>query len=70
MVRKSTLPRETLQQGLDNLVAAVLDLGREVEGYIETMVKAMETRDVGTASQELGVDARYKARGRRPRGTV
>jgi len=57
------MPRETLQQGLDDLVAAVLDLGREVESCIETMVKAMETRDASTASQELGVDARYKARG-------
>jgi phosphate transport system protein len=27
------------------------------------MVRAMETRDAGAASQELGVDARYKARG-------
>jgi phosphate transport system protein len=48
---------------LDELVAEVLDLGREVESSIETMVKAMETRDASTASQELGVDARYKARG-------
>src|SRR5918998_2431721 len=57
------MPRETLQQGLDHLVAEVLDLGREVESCIETMVKAMDTRDVRAASQELGVDARYKARG-------
>jgi phosphate transport system protein len=41
----------------------VLDLGREVECSIENMVKAMETRDASVASQELGVDARYKARG-------
>ncbi len=57
------MTRETLQQGLDDLVMEVLDLGREVEGSIENMVKAMETRDVSVASQELGVDARYKARG-------
>src|SRR3712207_1330909 len=57
------MPRETLQQGLDDLVAEVLDLGKEVESTINTMVKAMETRDASTASQELGVDARYKARG-------
>ena len=63
MVRKSTMPRETLQQGLDDLVAEVLDLGKEVESSIENMVKAMDTRDVRAASQELGVDARYKARG-------
>ncbi|HZY58015.1 MAG TPA: phosphate uptake regulator PhoU [Rubrobacteraceae bacterium] len=55
--------RETLQQGLDDLVAEVLDLGKEVESSIENMVKAMDTRDVRAASQELGVDARYKARG-------
>jgi phosphate transport system protein len=57
------VPRETLQQGLDELVADVLDLGKEVERSIETMVRAMETRDASVASEELGVDARYKARG-------
>jgi phosphate transport system protein len=70
LVRKSTMPRETLQQGLDDLVAEVLDLGKEVESSIANMVKAMDTRDVRAAGQELGVDARYKARGRRPRGIV
>ena len=57
------MARETLRQGLEDLVAEVLDLGKEVESSIETMVKAMETRDASAASQELGVDARYKARG-------
>ena len=57
------MTRETLQQGLDDLVAEVLDLGRGVESSIENMVKAMETRDASVASRELGVDARYKARG-------
>ena len=57
------MTRETLPQGLEDLVAEVLDLGREVESSIETMVRAMETRDASAASQELGVDARYKARG-------
>ena len=47
------MPRETLQQGLDDLVAEVLDLGKEVESSIENMVKAMDTRDVRAASQEL-----------------
>src|SRR3712207_6729675 len=60
------MTRETLQQGLDALVAEVLDLGKEVERSIETMVKAMETRDPDVASEELGVDARYKARGAEP----
>ncbi len=53
----------TLQQGLDDLVAEVIDLGKEVENSIEIMVKAMKTRDAGVARMELGVDARYKARG-------
>ena len=54
------MPRETFHQELDELVAEVLDLGREVEGSLETMVKAMETRDASLANQELGVDVRYK----------
>src|SRR5918998_5492111 len=57
------MPRETFQQELDDLVAEVLDLGEEVEGSLETMVKGMETRDGGLASQELGVDVRYKGWG-------
>jgi phosphate transport system protein len=57
------MTRETLQQGLDDLVVEVLDLGKEVESSIENMVKAMETRDASVARRELGVDARYKARG-------
>ena len=54
------MPRETFQQELDDLVAEVLDLGGEVQGSLETMVKAMETRDADLASRELGVDLRYK----------
>jgi phosphate transport system protein len=57
------MPRETFQQELDDLVAEVLDLGEEVEGSLETMVKAMETRDASLANRELGVDARYKGWG-------
>jgi phosphate transport system protein len=57
------MPRETFQQELDDLVAEVLDLGGEVEGSLETMVKAMETRDADLANRELGVDARYKGWG-------
>jgi len=48
---------------LDELVAEVLDLGKEVERSIGIMVRAMEMRDASVASEELGVDARYKARG-------
>jgi phosphate transport system protein len=57
------MPRETFQQELDDLVAEVLDLGTEVEVSLENMVKAMENRDARLAEKELGVDARYKARG-------
>jgi phosphate transport system protein len=57
------MPRETFQQELDDLVAEVLDLGEEVEGSLETMVKAMETRDASLANRERGVDARYKGWG-------
>jgi phosphate transport system protein len=57
------MPRETFQQELDDLVAEVLDLGGEVEGSLENMVKAMETRDADLASRELEVDARYKGWG-------
>jgi phosphate transport system protein len=57
------MPRETFQQELDDLVAEVRDLGGEVEGSLETMVKAMETRDADLASRELGVDVRYKGWG-------
>ena len=53
----------TLQQGLDYLVAEVIDLGKEVENSIEIMVRAMQTRDASLARMELGVDARYKVRG-------
>jgi phosphate transport system protein len=57
------MPRETFQQELDDLVAEVLSLGGEVEGSLENMVKAMETRDTGLANRELGVDVRYKGWG-------
>jgi len=58
------MPRgTTLQQGLEDLVAEVIDLGKEVENSIETMLKAMEKHDADLARGELGVDARYKARG-------
>src|SRR5215212_7528734 len=57
------MPRDSFQQELDNLVAGMLDLGRQVEASLENMVGAMERRDAGLARKELGVDARYKARG-------
>jgi phosphate transport system protein len=57
------MPRETFQQELDDLVGDVIGLGEEVEGSLSSMVKAMEGRDPSPAEGELGVDARYKARG-------
>jgi phosphate uptake regulator len=54
---------DTFQQEIDNLLARMLDLGRQVEVSLENMVGAMEERDAGLAGKELGVDARYKARG-------
>jgi len=54
---------DTFQQELDNLVAGMLDLGRQVEASLENMVRAMEEHDAGLAGKELGVDARYKVRG-------
>ena len=64
------MPRETFQQELDDLVAEVLDLGAEVEVSLENTVRAMENRDSRIAGKELGVDVRYKARGRRSRASA
>jgi len=57
------MPRETFQQELDTLLSEVLDLGGEVEGTLDTMVRAMEEGDAALAEKELGVDLRFKARG-------
>lgn len=54
---------DTFQHEIDNLVARMLDLGRQVEANLENMVKAMEERHAKLTGKELGVDARYKARG-------
>jgi phosphate transport system protein len=57
------VPRETFQEELDELVDRVIGLGTEVEGSLQSMVEAMESRDAALAEQKLGVDIRYKARG-------
>ncbi len=57
------MPRESFHRELDQLVEEVLDLGREVESCLDTMVEALEKHDTEAASQQLGVDARYKERG-------
>jgi phosphate transport system protein len=57
------VPRETFQQELNQLVGEVVDLGRDVESSIDTMVEALEKHDAEVARQELGVDQRFKERG-------
>jgi phosphate transport system protein len=57
------MPRETFQQELDQLVADVTELGAEVASSLESAVEAMMSRDAKVVESELGVDARYKARG-------
>src|SRR4028118_1170501 len=57
------MPRETFQQELDRLGDEVVELGREVETCLDTMVEALEKHDAGVAGKELGIDSRYKERG-------
>src|ERR671912_2147672 len=57
------MPRETFHQELDDLTSDLLDLGSEVVGSLENMVRAMENRDADVARQELGVDIHYKSTG-------
>ena len=57
------MPRETFQQELDRLVADVIELGTEVASSLESAVEAMTSHDAKLVEPELGVDARYKARG-------
>src|SRR5918993_5946137 len=54
------MPRESFHQELDRLVEEVVELGREVESCLDTMVDALENHDAEAASNQLGVDARYK----------
>lgn len=44
-------------------MSSVAALGEEVEGSLNNMVKAMESRDSELARAQLGSDAGYKARG-------
>src|SRR5215204_7477932 len=57
------MPRETFQHELDQIVEEVIELGTEVEGSLESMLRAMEGREVTIAERELGVDVCYKGRG-------
>jgi hypothetical protein len=55
---------DTFQQEIANLVARMLDLGRQVEAFLENMVRAIKERDAKLAGKELGVDALQGARSR------
>ena len=54
------MPRESFHRELDRLVEKVVELGREVESCLDAMVEALEKHDAEAASNQLGVDARYK----------
>ena len=56
------MPRESFHRDLDRLVEKVVELGREVESCLDTMVVALEKHDAEVASSHLGMDARYKER--------
>jgi phosphate transport system protein len=57
------MPREIFHRELDRLVEEVVELGREVESCLDTMVEALERQDAETARQQIGIDSRYKERG-------
>ena len=57
------MPRGTFQQELDRLGEEGVDLGREVESCLGTMVEALETYDAEIARKVFGLDATYKERG-------
>jgi phosphate transport system protein len=57
------MPRETFQKELDRLVEDVVELGREVETCLVTMVEALQAQDAEIAKKQIGVDSRYKERG-------
>lgn len=56
------MPRDIFHQELDRLVEEVLELSQEVEFCLDAMVEALQTHDAEAASNQLGVDARYKER--------
>lgn len=57
------MARKAFQQELDALLSEVLDLGGEVDGSLEKMVRALEERDAALAGELIGMDVRYKMRG-------
>lgn len=57
------MARESFQEELDRLVGEVVELGREIEASLGTMVEAYESGDVEVAKRQIGVDAQFKERG-------
>src|SRR5918997_6239569 len=57
------LARQGFHRELDRLVQEVLDLGREVEACLGTMVEAMQNWSTDVAGRVVGSDVRLKARG-------
>ena len=57
------MPRESFQRELDQVVADVIALGREIDASLATMTDALETHDAEVASGQLGVDQHFKERG-------
>jgi phosphate transport system protein len=57
------MSRQGFHRELDRLVEEVVDLGREVESYLGTMVEAMANRDAAAAWRVVGSDVGLKERG-------
>ena len=57
------MSRRGFHRELDRLVEEVVDLGREVESYLGTMVEAMENRDAAAAWRVVGSDIGLKEKG-------
>jgi phosphate transport system protein len=57
------MARESFHQELNRVVEEVVQLGREVESCLDTMVEAMKHWDAETASRHVGLDSHYKERG-------
>jgi len=47
------MPRESFHRELDRLVEKVVELGREIESSLDTMVGALEKHDDEAASNQL-----------------
>lgn len=56
------VPLDSFQQEHDNLIAGMLELGRQVEASLQNMVRLTEGRDAEPAGNELGIEACYRAR--------